>query len=69
MLTCNAADLAECGVIAVYPVTGWWKDLPKRDRSEQGARYALIVSLETLVDVDIWTPVATEVGVAIETTT
>jgi len=37
-----AADIAERGTIAVYPVTGWWKELKKRDRSEHGARYALL---------------------------
>jgi hypothetical protein len=63
-----AADLAERGVIGIYPVSGWWKDQPKRDRSEQGARYAVIISIETdAADVDIWTPVAVEVGVPIAT--
>lgn len=63
----SAADLAEREVIAVYPVSGWWKDQPKRDRSALGVRCALIVSIETLAeDIDIWTPVATEVGIAIE---
>lgn len=66
ILSCNAADLAERGVIAVYPVSGWWKDQPKRDRSNLGARYALIVSIETPgVETDIWTPVAQQVGVTI----
>ena len=64
-----AADLAERGVVAVYPVSGWWKDQPKRDRSEKGARYALVVSIKTPdVDADIWTPVAQQVGMAIEIT-
>lgn len=65
-----AADLAERGVVAVYPVSGWWKDQPGRDRSAHGARYALVLSIETqAVDADIWTPVAQQVGVpiAIET--
>lgn len=63
----TAADLAERGVIGIYPVSGWWKDQPKRDRSNAGARYALIVSIETdAEDVDIWTPVAQQVGVPIE---
>ena len=62
-----AADLAERGVIAVYPVSGWWKDQPRRDRSEQGARYALVVSIEAPgVEADIWTPVAQQVGVPLE---
>ena len=68
--TGTAAELAECGVVGVFPVSGWWKDLPKRDRSEMGAHYALLVSVETLeVETDIWTPVALEVGVPIEVET
>lgn len=53
--------------MGIYPVTGWWKEQPARDRS-LGARYALVVSLETdSTEVDIWTPVAQEVGVLVET--
>jgi hypothetical protein len=63
----TAADLAERGVIGVYPVGGWWKEQPKRDRSADGARYALVVSIETeATDVDLWTPIAAEVGVPAE---
>jgi hypothetical protein len=63
----TAADLAERGVVSVYPVSGWWKDQPERDRSRMGARYALVVSIDTdAQDVDIWTPVATEIGVNAE---
>jgi hypothetical protein len=60
----TAADLAERAVIAVFPVSGWWKDQPSRDRSAHGVRYALVVSIETAAEgVDIWTPVAQQVGV------
>ncbi len=63
----TAADLAERKYIGVYPVSGWWKEQPSRDRSAQGARYSLVVSIATeATDVDIWTPVAVEVGVPIE---
>jgi hypothetical protein len=66
-LRLTAADLAERGTIAVYPVSGWWKEFKNRDRSHVGARYALIVSIETdEVAADIWTPVAQIVGVPIE---
>ncbi len=66
ILSCNAADLAERGVVAVFPVSGWWKDQPKRDRSDLGARYALIVSIETPgVETDIWAPVAQQVGLLV----
>jgi hypothetical protein len=65
--TGTAADLAERGVIGIYPVSGWWKDQPKRDRSALGARYALVVSIETEAQgVDIWTPIAEEIGVPVE---
>jgi hypothetical protein len=63
----TAADLAQRGVLAIYPVTGWWKERKERDHSDRGARYALIVSIETPEqEVDIWTPVAQQVGVPIE---
>lgn len=66
----TAAELAARGRIAIYPVTGWWKELRARDRSALGARYSLLLSIETDVEsVDLWTPVAAQVGVpiAIET--
>jgi hypothetical protein len=63
----TAADLAERSAIAVYPVTGWWKESKRGDRSEQGARYALVVSIETdAEETDLWTPVATRVGIPVE---
>jgi hypothetical protein len=61
-----AADLAERGVIAIFPVGGWWKERKDRDHSERGARYALIVSIEAPgQDVDIWTPVAQQIGIEV----
>ena len=66
----TAADLAERGVIGIYPVSGWWKDQPKRDRGVLGARYALVVSIETeAAGVDIWTPVAQQIGIPVEVVT
>ncbi|MCZ4535909.1 S8 family peptidase [Gordonia terrae] len=63
----SAVDLARRGALAVYPVTGWWKENPGRDRSSDGVRYALVVSIETPgQDVDIWTPVAQMIGSSVE---
>jgi hypothetical protein len=63
----SAAVLAERGVVGIYPVSGWWKEQPERDRSALGARYALVVSIQTAgEDVDIWTPVAQEVGIPVQ---
>jgi hypothetical protein len=70
LLDVTARDLAERGVIGIYPVSGWWKHQDKRDRSHLGARYALLVSVETDAEaVDIWTPVAQQIGVPIEQVT
>ncbi|MEM7353286.1 MAG: S8 family peptidase [Acidobacteriota bacterium] len=61
----TAADLAERGVLGIVPTGGWWKEKPQLDRSASGARYALVVSIESEeTEVDLWTPVAAEVGVA-----
>ena len=65
--TGTAIDLAERGVMAIFPVGGWWKERKKRDHSERGARYSLIISIETPdVDVDIYTPVAAQIRTPIE---
>lgn len=62
----SAAKLAERGCLGIFPVAGWWKEQPQRDRSAFGARYALIVSIETdEQNVDVWTPVALQVGIPI----
>ena len=51
-------------------MTGWWKENKARDRSEDGARYALILSIETPdLDVDVWTPVAQQINVPVTITT
>jgi hypothetical protein len=65
--TGTAAKLAECGVIAVFPVTGWWKERPHLERWNRRARYSLVVTIETpQVDVDLYTPIATQIGVPVE---
>jgi hypothetical protein len=63
-----AAELADCGVIAVYPVGGWWKERPHLDRWKRPARYSLLITLETpRAEVDIYTPIAAQIGVPVET--
>ncbi|MBI4705709.1 MAG: S8 family peptidase [Deltaproteobacteria bacterium] len=57
-----AADIADCSHLAVYPVTGWWKE---RGRFGEAARYALVVSIHTPeTAADIYTPVATRITLA-----
>jgi Subtilase family len=64
--TGTAAELAECGTIALFPVSGWWKERPHLERWNRVARYSLVVTIETpRVDIDLYTPIATQVGVPV----
>jgi Subtilase family len=54
----TASDLAACGCIAVFPVTGWWRERTEQEHWAKHARYALIVSIQTQEQaVDLYTPV------------
>ena len=58
--TGTAADLANCGFIAVYPVSGWWRESKGNDWSKE-ARYALIVTIRTeKTRVSLFTPLQSE---------
>ena len=45
--TGTAVELADKKHIAVYPVSGWWKELKKEKRQSSVAQFSLIVSIET----------------------
>ncbi len=59
----TAADLAQKDAIGIYPVHGWWKNNPSLEGWSKKARYALIVSIRVLdeVDVDIYTPISNKI--------
>jgi hypothetical protein len=59
--TGSAADLAERDAIAVYPTSGWWRENPSHDRASRQVRYSLIVSLRITENVDLYTPIRTQV--------
>lgn len=64
--TGQAAELAERGYIAVYPVLGWWKERANLQRWGKTARYALIVSIKTpSVETDIYTSVENQITVPV----
>ena len=64
--TGTAADCANKGSLAVYPVIGWWRERHHLGRWNRRARYSLVVSIRTPAqDIDIYTPVATQIGVEI----
>lgn len=60
----NAAEIASCGYLAIFPVTGWWRERKHLDRYHRKARYSLIISLETDdTQVDLYTPIKTQIAV------
>ncbi|MFI1585650.1 S8 family peptidase [Embleya sp. NPDC020630] len=61
----SAVQLAECGVLAVYPIGGWWKTHNRQDRIGRPVTYALLVSLSTDVGTDLYTPIANQLGIPI----
>jgi hypothetical protein len=62
----SAAELANRGHIAIHPTLGWWRTRPAERRYEQRVHYSLIVTISTQnVDVDIYTPVAHQIGIAV----
>ena len=67
--TGSAVNLANCGMIAVFPITGWWKERHHLKGWMKTVRYSLIVSLETSVETDLYTPIANKIGVPVEVVT
>jgi hypothetical protein len=64
----SGAELPACSAIAIYPVGGWWKRNLRKDRLDLPVRYSLLVSLVTDEEgVDLYTPIATELGIPIAT--
>jgi hypothetical protein len=53
----TAVELASREAIAVYPVTGWWKERTSHKRYNQKARYSLLISLKVATDVDIYSQI------------
>ncbi|QSJ20346.1 S8 family peptidase [Nostoc sp. UHCC 0702] len=58
----TAAELAQKDSIGIYPVSGWWKYNPRWEGWNKTARYALIVSIRVIdeveVDIDLYTPIS-----------
>ena len=66
----TAAEIATSNLIGIYPVIGWWKERKHLGKVSTETRYSLIVSLETPIqEIDIYTPVVTEVSIPIAVST
>ena len=53
--TGSAVNLANCEILAVFPITGWWKERHHLKGWMKSVRYSLIVSLESSVETDLYT--------------
>ncbi len=63
----TAAQLADKELLAVFPVSGWWKENPRHGGWLKSARYSLIVTIRTQqVEVDLYTPVLTQLETEVE---
>ena len=61
-LTCRASDLARRNLIAVHPVTGWWKSKTRLAKALPTVRFSLIIEIDAeAVDADIYAEVDTAV--------
>ena len=66
----GAVELAQCGQVAVFPVTGWWRERKHLGCVEKQTRYSLIITISTpRNDVDLYTPIAQQVGLIAEIAT
>ena len=62
----SAAELAGKNAIAVYPVSGWWKERGHHGRWDRAVRYSLVVTIRTpAVQTDIYTPVKNSITVTV----
>jgi hypothetical protein len=60
----TAADLADRGMLGIYPAIGWWRRRTRLERYDRSARYALIVSIEAPeAPIDLYALLAAQIGV------
>lgn len=60
----TAAQLASCGVIAIYSKDGWWKKLPKGQKLVKEIPYSLIISIESEdEDINLYNLVENEINI------
>jgi hypothetical protein len=61
----SAVDLASCNILAIYPISGWWKT--HKDTINNSAKYSLLISVKTSADIDLMTPTEINIATRIQT--
>lgn len=63
----TATEIADCNLIAVYPIIGWWKTRTYLKKYNQRTRYSLLVSIETPnEEIPLYTTVKNMIKVPVE---
>jgi hypothetical protein len=63
-----AVELAARGLIAIYPVGGWWRYRPHLNQCNARARYGLVVSITAEdAEVELYTEIANLIGLGVQT--
>jgi hypothetical protein len=63
----TASELAASDYIAVFPVTGWWRERPHLGKLESPAPYSIVLSIETPAEaIDLYTAITTQTQVPVE---
>lgn len=66
----SASEIADCNLIAVFPVGGWWKDRNHLKKGDSKTRYSLVVSIDTPEEeVELYSTVRAMISVPIEIST
>ena len=62
----TAAELAASNLVAIHPAVGWWRERHHLSRWNKRTRYSLLISIHLPEqEVDIYTPVAVQMGVPV----
>jgi hypothetical protein len=62
-----AIELSNRDTLCVKPINGWWRDRASLDICTRKARYALIITVKAPADIDIYTPIRTNIGLPVPT--
>lgn len=64
----TAAELSSCDTVAVYPVSGWWRNI-KSDKNAVNniANYSLLISIRTSANIDLMSPVELKITNMVKT--
>jgi len=62
----TASQLADSDAIAIYPVTGWWRERMNQGCVNNKTRYSLIVTIKTKnSEIELYNWVASEIGIPV----